>query len=129
MTAICVVTQIPSPYQVELFDASNRAGLKVTVAYLQSSDPSRQWAIPRIDHDQCFLDKSKSGADEWIRRSELVVFSSYQQGTARRLLRLRCGLPWVFWGERPGARLSGWLGRQLRACTHRSLRRSRAPIW
>src|SRR5262245_22526405 len=123
MTTVCVVTQIPSPYQVEFFNASSGSGLSITVAYLQRSDQSRLWAPPPIDHQHCFLEQSIQGADEWIHRYDFVVFSSYRQRAARRLIQLRHDLkrPWAFWGERPGVRLPGWLGRQLRACAHQHL--------
>lgn len=37
--------------------------------------------------------------------------------------------PWCFWGERPGFRFSGLLGRSFRAWKLRTLRASSAPIW
>jgi glycosyltransferase involved in cell wall biosynthesis len=131
MTAVCFVTQIPSPYQVELFNAASKAGLTVSVIYLWSADPSRLWVTPRIDHEHCFLDKDTSAARAWMVNSSLVIFSAYQQLAVRRLLSLRAKQqrPWAFWGERPGVRMSGWLGRQLRALTARNLHDCSAPIW
>ena len=40
-----VLTDIPSPYQVEFFnEISAQKSLDLSVAYLRSSDPARSWA-------------------------------------------------------------------------------------
>jgi glycosyltransferase involved in cell wall biosynthesis len=126
-----LVTLIPSPYQVELFNALTRSGISLRVVYLQKFLRSRLWEMPAIEHEHCFLDQARSGGDEWIKNSEFVVFCCYQQMVAQRLIALRhdLNLPWVFWGERPGVRMSGWLGRRFRAWAQRDLHRSGAPIW
>jgi glycosyltransferase involved in cell wall biosynthesis len=126
-----VVTLIPSPYQVEFFNALSSSGLGLAVAYVQKFDPSRRWEMPVIDHTHCFLEDAPSGADEWIRNSDFVVFSCYRQAIAQRLINLRHNSkrPWAFWGERPGVYLRGWLGRCCRAWAHKNIRNARAPIW
>jgi glycosyltransferase involved in cell wall biosynthesis len=62
---------------------------------------------------------------------DLVVFSGYRPARVGRLIKLRdrTGKPWAFWGERPGFRFSGRLGRLYRAWALRRIRSSRVPIW
>ena len=130
---IVVLTDIPSPYQVELFDAlaqSLQGGLGVI--YVRGGDKIRQWMRPNIGHEHCFLsDGGLPLATRWVRQAELAVFNGYRGESVQHLvaLRHRTGGPWAFWGERPGARARGRLGRIARAVSQRKIRSAGVPIW
>ena len=127
---VLVVTDCPSPYQVELFneiEAGGECGLEV--AYLRPRDPSRSWQQSEIRHES--LDLQNGGmarARESVKRAELVVFNYYRHPAAERLIAERDG-PWCFWGERPGFRQPAWVGRFVRKWKLAKLHASPAPIW
>lgn len=130
---IAVVTKIPSPYQIELFDAVHASphGLQLSVAYVRRRDPDRSWADRRLQHEALFLDAGGS-ASEWIDRADLAVFSWYRDPGVRALIARRAasGKPWAFWGERPGFRNKGLLGMGYRRWRLWPLwRDARVPIW
>src|SRR5262249_43137218 len=53
---VVVVTDIPSPYQVELFDAvANLRNCDLTVIYVRRSATERMWNAPPISHNHRFL--------------------------------------------------------------------------
>lgn len=132
---VLVVTDIPSPYQVELFNeikANDRCCLEV--AYLRHLDPNRQWTSPEIRHTSIELNGSAEGmsrARESARDADLVVFNYYRNANAERLIaeRSTLGTPWCFWGERPGFHQPAWAGRLLRKWKLAALHTSTAPIW
>src|SRR5689334_8733812 len=130
---VLVFTFIPSPYQVELFDAIAESGeVHLTVVYVESGDPSRPWAERRRRHAAVML-----GDLDWRRAKVLVddasisVFSWYRVRLLRDLMSYcaRAGKVWSFWGEAPGARSSGIMGRMARRVALRPLHRTKAPIW
>jgi glycosyltransferase involved in cell wall biosynthesis len=130
---IAVVTDMPSPYQVEFFDALYGA-LKgrLSVTYVRWIAPGRQWTNPSPHHEHCFLsDGEMTRARAWIQNADLAIVSGYRGSAVRDLiaLRQRTRRPWAFWGERPGARISGWIGRWLRAVGQRRIRSAGVPIW
>jgi glycosyltransferase involved in cell wall biosynthesis len=132
---IFVLTDSPSPYQVELFNEIEARGeCKLEVAYLRSRDPQRRWKSPAIHHGSIALDHSNgelARARESVRRADLVVFNYYMHAHAAHLIRERAaqGGPWCFWGERPGFRQPEWAGRLLRKWRLSELHAAPAPIW
>lgn len=130
-----IVTLIPSPYQVELFDAlAARHAVEPRVLYVLRRWPSREWTDPTKQHEYAYLDDPVLDSEailQWADDADLVVLADYRSPWSRRLI-ARCvarGQPWCFWGERPGARRTGWLGVWYRRWRLRALQRSRAPIW
>lgn len=125
---ILVLTDCPSPYQVELFNAVEALGeCELEVAYLRERDPSRKWKSPVVKHAIAGLDRSRA----CVRSADLVVFNYYRHADAERLIdgRVAAGGPWCFWGERPGFRARGWAGRLLRKWKLSHLHATSMPIW
>ena len=128
---VFVLTDCPSPYQVELFNEIEAKGeCALEVAYLRGRDPSRQWKSSEIRHASVELNGS-SRARECVRAADLVVFNYYRHPNAEALIaeRAALGKPWCFWGERPGAQQPLWAGRLLRKWKLSKLHASKAPIW
>jgi glycosyltransferase involved in cell wall biosynthesis len=131
-TSVAIIMYIPSPYQVELFDAIAAMGsIEPTVVYVRERDRSRHWYIRDRRHRSLFLQEDRQRIDTSIAAASLVVFAHYQSQEVRRLMRLRHGLrrPWCFWGERPGFRYPGFIGRLYRAHRLHVLRSTQTPIW
>ncbi|HKG48387.1 MAG TPA: glycosyltransferase family 4 protein [Pyrinomonadaceae bacterium] len=132
---ILVLTDCPSPYQVELFNAIEAQGeCSLEVAYLRSRDPSRQWKSSDICHAAIELNgpgKGMSRACETARTADLVVFNYYRHANAEQLIDERAAVcrPWCFWGERPGFHQPAWAGRLLRRWKLAKLHGSAVPIW
>ena len=132
---ILVLTDCPSPYQVELFNEIESQGdCVLEVAYLRSRDPDRQWKSTEIRHTAIELDGSGdevARARESARAADLVVFNYYRHANAERLIGERSELrtPWCFWGERPGFHQPAWAGRLLRKWKLSKLHASPVPIW
>ena len=125
---VFVLTDCPSPYQVELFNEIEAQGeCSLEVAYLRNRDPSRQWKSSEIRHASVELNEGMSRA----RAADLVVFNYYRHPNAERLIdeRAASGGPWCFWGERPGFRQPAWAGRLLRRWKLAKLHDSTVPIW
>ena len=123
---VFVLTDCPSPYQVELFNEIEAQGeCSLEVGYLRSRDPSRQWKSSEIRHKSIELNGSRVGD------ADLVVFNYYRHPNAERLIdeRAASGGPWCFWGERPGFRQPAWAGRLLRRWKLAKLHSSTVPIW
>jgi glycosyltransferase involved in cell wall biosynthesis len=126
-----VLTDCPSPYQVELFNEIEAQGeCALEVGYLRSRDPDRQWKSSEIRHACVELNGSGESVPR-VRAADLVVFNYYRHPNAERLIdeRAASGGPWCFWGERPGFRQAGWAGRLLRRWKLAKLHASAAPIW
>ena len=131
-SSIVILTSIPSPYQVELFDALTAEGMNVTVIYSDAQMTGRQWLRPVCRHQHFILDSaSMPRAARLVLDANLVVFGGYQQCLLYRLLKLRhnSGLPWAFWGERPGFKFIGPMGRIFRAATQWRIRSAKVPVW
>ena len=121
---VFVLTDCPSPYQVELFNEIEAQGeCTLEVGYLRSRDPERQWKSGELRHACVELSRARA--------ADLVVFNYYRHANAERLIdeRVASGGPWCFWGERPGFRQTGWAGRLLRRWKLAKLHASAAPIW
>ena len=132
---VFVLTDCPSPYQVELFNEIDAHGeCELEVAYLRGRDPERQWKSSDVRHASIALDGPQNGmahACEAARHADLVVFNYYKHTHAERLIAERASLssPWCFWGERPGLRQPAWAGRLLRKWKLSKLHGAQAPIW
>lgn len=132
---VFVLTDCPSPYQVELFNEIQALGeCDLEVAYLRSHDPNRRWKSVDIRHAALELNGSGAGmsrARESARAVDLAVFNYYRHANAERLIdeRAAVGGPWCFWGERPGFHQPAWAGRLLRRWKLARLHASAAPIW
>lgn len=125
---VFVLTDSPSPYQVELFNEIESQGeCELRVGYLRQRDPQRQWKQSEIRHVAVELAEARDA----MRESDLVVFNYYQHARATELIRERVaqGGRWCFWGERPGFRQPAWAGRLLRKWKLAKLHDSGVPIW
>lgn len=127
---VFVLTDCPSPYQVELFNEIEATGeCALEVGYLRSRDPGRRWRASEIRHASIEMENGGvERAHESARRADLVVFNYYRHANAGRLIEERTG-PWCFWGERPGFHQPAWAGRLLRKWKLSKLHASAAPIW
>jgi glycosyltransferase involved in cell wall biosynthesis len=125
-----VLTDCPSPYQVELFNEIEAQGeCTLEVGYLRRRDPARRWKASQIRHACVELNGSGEGTSR-ARTADLVVFNYYRHAEAERLIEERATVgPWCFWGERPGFRQAGLAGRLLRRWKLAKLHTSAAPIW
>lgn len=130
---VFVLTDCPSPYQVELFDEIESHGeCELEVAYLRGRDPNRQWKSSVLRHESVILEgNGMPRACEAARRADLVVFNYYRHAHAEQLIaeRATSGTPWCFWGERPGLRQPVWAGKLLRKWKLSKLHRAPVPIW
>ena len=132
---VFVLTDSPSPYQVEFFNEIEARGVyELQVGYLRRRDPQRQWNAQTIRHDAIELDNGNGAlqrAREATRRADLVVFNYYRHVQAEELIEQRVahGGRWCFWGERPGLRQPAWAGRLLRKWKLSKLHASAVPIW
>jgi glycosyltransferase involved in cell wall biosynthesis len=129
---VLVLTDCPSPYQVELFNEIESQGdCALEVAYLRGRDPTRQWKTSEIRHAAIDLSVAIARACESARTADLVVFNYYRHANAEQLIGERSGLrtPWCFWGERPGFHQPAWAGRLLRKWKLSKLHASPVPIW
>ena len=127
------MTDIPSPYQVEVLNKiAEDKNVDLQVAYLRAVDPGRKWRPSAIEHDYVVLDNGSSAmSTDLVNKPDLVVFNYYRHPHAERLMaaRAKLGRPWCFWGERPGIRKPEWAGRLVRSWKLRWLHSSSAPIW
>ncbi len=130
---VFVLTDSPSPYQVELFDEIEAHGeCTLEVAYLRNRDPDRRWSSSALRHTAIELEHDgMTRALESARRADLVVFNYYRHAHAEQLIEERAsrGAPWCFWGERPGFHQPAWAGRLLRKWKLSKLHASPVPIW
>lgn len=132
---LVVITHIPSPYQVELFNAiAALRKIELEVVYLYRTHSLRRWAQSPVCHKAVFLDAEPyriQEVSETILRADLVVFNYYAQRQVLMLihLRARSNKAWCFWGERLGYWKPGWFGKLVRRCLLSSLHNSQSPIW
>ena len=129
---VFVLTDCPSPYQVELFNEIEAHGeCALEVGYLRSRDPNRQWKSSAIRHQSIELEDGIGRAREAMSRADLAVFNYYMHSNAERLIdeRATSGGPWCFWGERPGFHQPVWAGRLMRKWKLSKLHAAPVPIW
>lgn len=131
---IVVITHFPSPYQIELFNEIERqAPGRLEVFYLHRKDQDRVWKDMPFGHQAKFLENDLGTlqmARQRCKIARFVVFNFYADSIVKSLLqdRVSSGLPWCFWGERPGF-IHTLLGRLRRLWLLRALHRCRAAIW
>jgi len=131
---IVVLTHLASPYQVELFDAVAGTGeCDLVVYYIVRTASHRFWIPPHPRHRYVVLEEGASRLAQAkldFAKADLAVFNFYNAVEAAALLsvRVRSGMPWVFWGERPGF-INATLGRFWRLWCLRALHRSQTAIW
>jgi glycosyltransferase involved in cell wall biosynthesis len=131
---ILVLTDIPSPYQTEIFNEIAGDSCDLHVGYLRGVDPSRQWTEVKINHESTTLNGDTAQLAHLrkvVSDADFAVFNYYRHPHAEKLIYQRASeqRPWCFWGERPGFRKPEWVGRVLRHWKLRPLRLSTAPIW
>ena len=138
MQSLLVITYIPSPYQVELFNAIALSGkFKLQVAYLYASCEgaiAKSWQQPNLKHDYLILGdlpEHYQQLKQYLDSSDLTIFNYYRHPRISTLIN-RCislNKPWCFWGERPGFKHSGLLGKIYRRWKLAKLDRSSTAIW
>jgi len=120
---IGVLTNIPCPYSVELYDTIARRGcIDLRVWYCAPRDTRRLWAQQHPQHwhrigagwhiNHLYLDPRP--ARELLRwKPDLAVLSVYPIPVIQAAMWGASwqGLPWVYWGEAVGAGGGGWLRR------------------
>ena len=132
---VCVLTDIPSPYQVEFFNGiAAENGLDLSVAYLRDSDPQRMWQPASEQYDFWTINQSQaalSHAESAAVAADFAIFNYYNHPLAERLIACRAatGKPWCFWGERPGLHKPQFAGAWFRRWKLKALHHSHAPIW
>jgi len=135
VAVIVVITSIPSPYQVELFDALAEGEPGFRAVYVLRRDPDRSWTQPRLRHEAVFLEDDNTTSQTfagWVGAANLVIFADYSRKSVREAMRHRESIrkPWCFWGERPGYYGAGWVGRLRRRTYLAPLHRDdHVPIW
>lgn len=132
---VFVLTDSPSPYQVEFFNQIETDGsCELRVGYLRGRDPERHWNPPALNHDSLAFDTLAAASSEprnAARAADLVVINYYRHPRADDLIEQRAlqGRPWCFWGERPGLRKPRVAGTWFRKWKLKALHQSDAPIW
>ena len=138
MPKLLVITYIPSPYQVELFNAiaeSNRFNLQVAYLYARCDVAiAKLWQQSNLQHSYLILNDCPQiyqQLEQDIDSSDLVIFNYYRHPRIGKLIDRCINLkkPWCFWGERPGFKHSGLLGRLYRRGKLAQLHQSSVAIW
>ena len=130
-----ILTDIPSPYQVEFFnEIARREAVDLSVAYLRDADPARLWEPAQAQYECWTISESRavlSEAERSVCEADFAVFNYYNHPLAETLIarRAETGKPWCFWGERPGLRQPQFASTLFRRWKLKALRRSHAPIW
>lgn len=132
---VLVLTHIPSPYQVELFNAvAECSHVSLSVAYIYASSNNRLWQKSSLRHDSIILndeEKNYAAVKTLIKSVDLVIFNYYQNPLIMKLIE-HCAnsrKAWCFWGERTGYHQLGWLGTYYRKWRLSVLHQSSVPIW
>jgi len=138
MQKLLLITYIPSPYQVEFFNAiaqANQYDLQVAYLYPNCDVPiAKEWKQKNIEHCSIILNDSVSNYKQLSRdldQSDLVIFNYYRHPKISALINrcIRLNKAWCFWGERPGCKHSGFLGWLYRYWKLGQLHHSNAAIW
>jgi glycosyltransferase involved in cell wall biosynthesis len=135
---ILILTYIPSPYQVEFFNAIASSGqFELQVAYLNAScnaPIAQSWQPSNFAHSYLILGDRPENYQQLVQALEsnnLVIFNYYRHPQINSLIArcIKLELPWCFWGERPGFKNSGLLGWLYRRWQLAQLHRAKVPIW
>ncbi|WP_019508567.1 glycosyltransferase family 4 protein [Pleurocapsa sp. PCC 7319] len=138
MPKLLVLTYIPSPYQVELFNAIALSGkFNLQVAYLYArceAAIASQWQQFNIKHNYLILNDCPEyyqQLEQNIDSSDLIIFNYYRHPRISNLIAhcISFNKPWCFWGERPGFKHSGLLGKLYRRWKLAKLHQSSVAIW
>jgi glycosyltransferase involved in cell wall biosynthesis len=136
---VAVLTSVPSPYQVELFNAMAEEGsLDLRVWYCAAADPRRSWRAPELRHwhrigrsvrvvgrhDHYYLDP-RPGTEITAWNPDLAVLSVYSMPAVQLAMWLTTfeSIPWAYWGEAVASRRRGAAGRALRSLALLPMRR------
>lgn len=132
---VVFLTNIPSPYQVDLFTALSKSeSVEPLVVFCNASEHDRQFSVSQHHQFNSITLSSRrmmGTPKDWHSNSELpavlaglmpldaaVVSGSYfmpMARSARRFLQ-RNGVPWVYWGEDPSKKQTGRLKQWLKRC-------------
>jgi glycosyltransferase involved in cell wall biosynthesis len=141
---VLFLTVMPSPYQRELFHALHLDGrMEIRVLYCCGKASDRNWAMPSL----CPYEEILAGTTLSLvgpsahfnphivgvlrkHGPDLAVISDYSAPTAQIAMRYLTWRrqPWVFWGEVPGFRARGQLGRLIRHWLQRPISKGAAAI-
>lgn len=135
---LLILTYIPSPYQIEFFNAIAKSGqFDLQVAYLHAScnvPIAQSWQPDNFAHGYLILGDRPENYQRLIQAlesSDLVIFNYYRHPQINPLI-TRCielDLPWCFWGERPGFKHAGLVGWLYRRWQLAQLHQFNVPIW
>lgn len=123
---------MPSPYQVELFNClSSRNKIDLHVVYSHIRSKGRMWSMSNLTHSHEVLDEKKLYESAKLRMAELSIFSNYTNSSVRSHMRATAAnkRPWCYWGERPGFRSTGFVGKWYRRSMLYPLYQDSVPIW
>jgi glycosyltransferase involved in cell wall biosynthesis len=127
---LCFLSVMPSPYMEDLFESLNAASdLEIQVLYETMAVQDTHWGDRRLPEYAMLIGSSSSTPP--IRRftynsgittdllqadADLYIVQGYSSLTDQAAFRwlIKQQKRWGFWGERPGLRKRGWLGRMLR---------------
>lgn len=130
---VLFTTSLPSPYQVELFDALAADGsFDITVLYSMRMHKSRSWKESTLNHAHHFLGEESIEEERRLFQAQnIVVLSGYQPMRLRHLIKDYSdnGGRWAFWGEKPGFLLPVWLGKLYRRAVIPQLFSHKVAIW
>ena len=131
MTKITVVTDIPSPYQVDLLQSVYGVlDFDIDVFFCRRRDELRQWRTPQMKFPHCYFGDGQSFPWQ-SKKPDLLVISGYASAVTQRMMwhALSSRQPWAFWAERPGAVRRTPVGRVARIALQTPIRLARVPIW
>lgn len=117
---VTVLTNMPSGYQSDLFEAvARRGGCELHVVFLRRLTPGRQWKnleagayphtfVPEVRLTSAFYLSPGMVAAVARTRPDLLVVTQYAGLGMQAAMYLANALrrPWVFWSERPGVEWS-----------------------
>lgn len=138
-----VLTNIPSPYGVELYDEIARRGrIDLRVWYCAPRDNRRLWSQTQPLHWHRFGAGWHIGREDWYLdprpawellrwKADLSVISVYPIPVVQAAMWRASweGLPWVYWGEAVGSGGPGWLRRAGRSLALLPVRRWAAGLF
>jgi len=127
---LCFLSVMPSPYMEDLFEALNEAsGIKIQVLYETMAVQDTHWgnrdlpdyakligSCSSTPPHRRFTYNSAITTDLLQADADLYIVQGYSSLTDQAAFRwlIKHQKRWGFWGERPGLRKRGWLGRMLR---------------
>jgi glycosyltransferase involved in cell wall biosynthesis len=134
---VTVVTHIPSPYQVELFDEIARLEkVELRVVYLKLRGNTRLWADRPRSHEAILAGENPGDLDEivdkYVTPSDVVVVNYYRDAFSRKVLaaqRTKANPAIVFWGERPHQHALSGLVSMYRRYMLRDVLRHSGMVW